>query len=298
MATFSPTDAALEGFRLTREKPRVLLAWSVANLFISVIMALSLIAMFGPMLAELEAVNANSDDPSQALAVFEKLAPLYALVLPAGLIVIAVWSAAVYRAVLRPADNRFWYLRLGADELRLALLMLIYVVLAIGFTFVLTLVAGLLSAGALAIGGPVGALISAIIGLVGIGVFIWVAVRLSLSGPATFAERHIRVFESWILTRGVFWRLLGAYVLSLALVIVVMLLALVIYAAIAAVMLGGDLSQIGKVFQPDTSSLTSYFTPAMLIYLVFGAFLGALQNAVIYAPPAVAFRELHGPVED
>jgi glucan phosphoethanolaminetransferase (alkaline phosphatase superfamily) len=133
---------------------------------------------------------------------------------------------------------------------------------------------------------------------VGIGVFIWVAVRLSLSGPATFAERHIRVFESWILTRGVFWRLLGAYVLSLALVIVVMLLALVIYAAIAAVMLGGDLSQIGKVFQPDTSSLTSYFTPAMLIYLVFGAFLGALQNAVIYAPPAVAFRELHGPVED
>ena len=298
MKTFSPTDAALEGFRLTREKPRVLLAWSVANFFISVIMALALIAMFGPMLAELEAVNANSDDPSQALAVFEKLAPLYALVLPAGLIVIAVWSAAVYRAVLRPADNRFWYLRLGADELRLALLMLIYVVLAIGFTFVLTLVAGLLSAGALAIGGPVGALISAIIGLAGIGVFIWVAVRLSLSGPATFAERHIRVFESWILTRGVFWRLLGAYVLSLALVIVVMLLALVIYAAIAAVMLGGDLSQIGKVFQPDTSTLTTYFTPAMLIYLVFGAFLGALQNAVIYAPPAVAFRELHGPVED
>ena len=134
MKTFSPTDAALEGFRLTREKPRVLLAWSVANFFISVIMALALIAMFGPMLAELEAVNANSDDPSQALAVFEKLAPLYALVLPAGLIVIAVWSAAVYRAVLRPADNRFWYLRLGADELRLALLMLIYVVLAIGFT--------------------------------------------------------------------------------------------------------------------------------------------------------------------
>jgi hypothetical protein len=276
----------------------VLLIWSLANLVVSTVMAVALIAMFGPMLAEIENVNAGGDDPAQALAMFEKIAPFYAMVLPAGLIVIAVWSAAVYRVVLRPSDSKYGYLRLGGDEFRLAVLMLIYVVLAIGFTFVLTLVAGLLSAGALAIGGPVGALISAIIGLVGIGVFIWVAVRLSLSGPATFAERHIRVFESWILTRGVFWRLLGAYVLSLALVIVVMLLALVIYAAIAAVMLGGDLSQIGKVFQPDTSSLTSYFTPAMLIYLVFGAFLGALQNAVIYAPPAVAFRELHGPVED
>jgi len=298
LKTFSPTDAALEGFRLTREKPRVLLAWSVANLVISVIMALALIAMFGPMLAELEAVNASSDDPSQALAMFEKLAPLYALVLPAGLIVTSVWIGAVYRAVLRPSDNRFWYLRLGGDELRLAVLMLIYVVLAIGFTFVLTLVAGLLSAGAFAIGGPVGTLLSVIIWLASVCVFVWVIVRLSLSGPATFAERHIRVFESWLLTKDVFWPLLGAYLLMLVLVIVVMALALVIYVTIAALTMGGDLSQIGKVFQPDTTSLTTYFTPAMLIYLVFGAFLGALQNALVFAPAAVAYRELHGPVEE
>lgn len=298
MATFSPTDAALEGFRITREKPRVLLVWSIANLIVSTVMAIALIAMFGPMLAEIEAMNAGSDDPAQALAMFEKIAPFYALVLPVGLIVIAVWSAAVYRVILRPADSKFGYLRLGGDEFRLAVLMLIYVVLAIGFTFVLTLVAGLLSAGALAIAGPVGKLIGVLIGLAAIALFIFVALRLSLSGPATFAERHIRVFESWTLTRGNVWRLLGAYVVALILAAIVVLLALVIFVAVAAIMAGGDISSVGKVFQPDTSSIASYFTVPMVVYLVFGAFLGAVQNAVVYAPPAVAYRELHGPVED
>src|SRR6185437_7933517 len=70
MATFSPTDAALEGFRITRERPRVMLIWSLANLVVSTVMALGLIAMFGPMLAEIENVNAGGDDPAQALAMF------------------------------------------------------------------------------------------------------------------------------------------------------------------------------------------------------------------------------------
>lgn len=293
MATFSPTDAALEGFRITRERPRVLLVWAVANLLISVVMGLMLIGLFGPTLAEMEAMSQQgSDDPTEALAMLQKLAPLYMLMIPAGLLVIAVTSAAVYRVVLRPDDSRFGYLRLGRDELRLALLMLVYLVLAVGFTFVVTLVAGLLAAGAGALGGAAGTLLGVLIGLATLGFIVFVAVRLSLAGPMTFAQRRLRVFESWSVTRGNFWRLLGAYVLAIVLALIVALLALVIYVALAAVTVGGDLSQVGRVFAPDTSSIGAYFTPAMLIYLVFGAFLGAVQNAVIYAPPAVAYREL------
>lgn len=295
MATFSPTDAALEGFRITRERPRVLLVWAVANLLISVVMGLMLIGLFGPTLAEMEAISQQgSEDPAEALAMLQKLAPLYTLMIPAGLLVIAVTSAAVYRVVLRPSDSRFGYLRLGRDELRLALLMLVYLVLAVGFTFVVTLVAGLLAAGAGALGGAAGTLLGVLIGLATLGFIVFVAVRLSLAGPMTFAERRLRVFESWSVTRGNFWRLLGAYVLAIVLALIVALLALVIYVALAAVTVGGDLSQVGRVFAPDTTSIGAYFTPAMLIYLVFGAFLGAVQNAVIYAPPAVAYRELAG----
>lgn len=292
MATFSPTEAALEGFRIAREKPRTMLVWAGANLVISVAVGLLLIALFGPMLAELEAVaGGGSEDPAEALAMFQRLAPLYALMIPLGLMVIAVTSAAVYRVVLRPEDSRYGYLRLGKDELRLALLMLVYMVLAIGFTFVVTLVAGLLAAGAGELGG-VGAMLGMLIGLGALAFMIFVGVRMSLAGPMTFAEQRLRVFESWTLTRGNFWRLLGAYVLSLILALIVALLALIIYFAVAALTAGGDLGAVGKVFSPDTTSIATYFTPGMAIYLVFAAFLGAIQNAVVYAPPAVAYRDL------
>ncbi|HEX6861134.1 MAG TPA: hypothetical protein VF138_13160 [Caulobacteraceae bacterium] len=295
MATFSPTDAALEGFRIAREKPRAMLLWAAVNFVVSLLVGVLMIAMFGPMLAELEAMSqAGSADPSEAMAVFERMAPLYAVMLPIGLLVLSVFTAAAYRAVLRPSDSRYGYLRLGRDEMRLILLMLIYVGLAIGFTFLLTLAAGLLAAGAAVAGGGIGALLGVIIGLVAIGLIVLVSVRLSLAGPMTFAEGRLRVFESWTLTRGNFWRLLGVYVLAIILVIVVFLLALIIYVALATVVAGGDIAAAGGVFQPDTTSVANYFTTAMVIYLVFAAFLSALQNAVLNAPPAVAYRELSG----
>lgn len=291
--TFSPADAALEGFRIAREKPRVILVWAVLNLVVSVVMGLVLVGLFGDTLVELEAMSQQgAEDPEQAMALMQRLAPLYALMIPAGLLVIAVTSAAVYRIVLRPHDDRFAYLRLGADEFRLVGLMLIYLLLAIGFTFVVTLVAGLLAAGAAALGGAAGALVGLLIGLGTLAFMIFVIVRLSLAGPMTFAEGRLRIFQSWTLTRGNFWRLLGAYVLALALIVVVLLLLLIIFAATAAITAGGDLGQVGQVFAPDMSSVEAYFTISMIIYLLFAAFLGAVQNAVLYAPPAVAYRAL------
>lgn len=291
MATFSPTDAALEGFRIAKERPRVMLVWAAANFVVSLVIGLALVAIFGPTLAELDGMM-QTDDPAQAAMVFERLAPFYALMIPVGLAVLAVFSAAAYRVVLRPGDDRYGYLRVGPDEGRIVLLMLVYFALVVGFTFVVTLVVGLLSAGAMAVGGPAGALLGVVIGLAAMGLFIFVGVRLSLAGPMTFAEGRLRIFESWKLTRGNFWRLLGAYVLAVILMLVVFLLALIIFAAVATLAMGGDMATVGKVFQPDTTSIGAYFTPAMLIYLVFGALLSALQNAVLYAPPAVAYRQL------
>lgn len=296
MATFSPTDAAFEGFRITREKPQALLAWAIVYLAFSLLMAVLLITLFGPLLTELAALEAQggSEDPAEAMAMLGKLGPMYALLVPLGLGVIAVWSAAVYRVVLRPGEGGLGYMRLGGDELRLALLMFIYILLAMAFVFAVTFVAGLLSVFAASAGGPVGGLLAFLIGVGALCLFVYMSVRLSLAGPQTFAERRLRLFDSWRLTKGSFWRLFGAYLLALVLAIVVVLLGMVIYAATAAVLTGGNLEAVGRVFQPDMTSVASYFTPAMMIYAVFGAFLGAVQNAVIYAPAAVAYRSLVG----
>ena len=292
MAEFSATDAALEGFRLTREKPRAVLVWAG-------LMLLSTLAFYGLVLALAgEAFNTvlsagpDGGDPEGTLAALGRVAPLYALLLPLGILFYGVLYAAVYRAVLRPGEGGAGHLRLGGDELRLAAtfaaLFLLLLGLSLGLVVVLSLVlGGLATAGG---GAGLGALLSSLIVL---GVFIFLLVRMSLALPATFAERRIVVFGSWRLTKGRFWPLLGTYLMSVILSLVVYLLAMMIYFAVAA-LLGGGIAAAGSVFSPDFSDPGALFTAAMLIYLPISALVGAVTTAITVAPPAAVYRDITG----
>jgi hypothetical protein len=48
MPAFSLTDAAFEGFRLTREKPRVVGAWALLYALMSVVTGVLMIFTIGP----------------------------------------------------------------------------------------------------------------------------------------------------------------------------------------------------------------------------------------------------------
>jgi hypothetical protein len=291
MTAFSATDAAFEGFRITREKPKILLIWAGFYMIISFLMPVLLVTMGGQDLMALEAAaNDKSADSAAALQNFMALLPLYAILLPVGLAVQAVLASAVYRAILRPSETGFGYLRLGQDELRLAFLTLIYFLLTL-VAVTLVVVLGGIGAGIAytVLGSP---LFGVALGLFFMGLLFFVAVRLSLAPVMTFAEQRIRVFESWNLTKGQFWKLVGAYVLAIASVVVVLVLAMVIFMAIAAIAAGGDIASVSKIFAPDLSSVAAYFTIPMIIYTIFGAFLNAFYYAVLVAPAAVAYREL------
>lgn len=297
MASFSATDAAFEGFRLTREQPKTLLIWAAFNLIVSVVSLVLMISIGGSSLQammEMEQAGAEAD-PAQALQLLEGLGLVYALVLPVALITQSMLGAAVYRAILRPADGGVGYLRLGGDELRLIGLSIIYFLLTVVgmvvITFVAGLVVGLLGA---AIGAGGAALLGVGVGLFIGGLMIYVIVRLSLAGVITFAQRRIAVFDSWALTRGQFWNMTGAYVLTLAAVMVIVILSLIVFTAIAAIASGGDFAAVGTIFSPDMSSLSAYLTPTMIAYTVFGALLNAVYYAAIFSPHAIIYRSLAG----
>lgn len=297
MASFSATDAAFEGFRLTKEQPKTLLIWAAFNLIVSVVSLVLLIGVGGSSLQammEMEQAGAEAD-PAQAMEMLRGLGLVYALILPVALISQSMLGAAVYRAILRPGDGGVGYLKLGGDELRLILLSLIYFLLmmvgVVAVTFLAGLVVGLVGA---AIGAGGAALLGVGVGLFVGGLMIYVVVRLSLAGVITFAQRRIAVFDSWGLTRGQFWNMTGAYVLTLAAVVVVMLLSVIIFAAVAAIASGGDLAAVGAMFSPDMSSLAAYMTPTMIAYTVFGALLNAVYYAAIFSPHAVIYRALAG----
>jgi hypothetical protein len=294
MSGFSASEAALEGFRITRENPRAFGAWVGASFFFSVL-AIIVDAVMPPGVRQgLASLNADQTlTPHQLVDTLVLAAP----VLIFALAVLSITSAAVYRLIFRHDDARFGYLRLGADELRLMGLTVICFGLAIVLVVAVSLIVGIvLSIIAVAVPGVANALRwpAALLSLAIVGA---VMVRLSLAPVATFAERRITVFESWGLTRGYFWPLLGAYALALACIVVIGILILIVFTLVAGAVLvatGGQLSDVGLMLKPQDSSLKSYLSVGIIAYMIVSSIFSALWNAVIAAPGAVAYAQLHG----
>lgn len=294
MAGFSATDAALEGFRITRERPKALLAWTLFSLVVSIIGAAITLSL--PPEARKALESLSSDETPDAGALLEALAMLSPILL-FGLAIQRVMDAAVFRIILKPDDERLEYLRLGADELRLMALRLIYLVLAVVLIalvqFVIALIAFAMSAfgqSAMVFVGSVGELFS-------IGVLFYVAVRMSLASVITFERRKLSIVESWAATRHKFWPLVGAYLLALCCVIVVAILALVVFSSVAAVVLiatGGSPADLGSIIQPENVTWRTYLNPYVAAYMVVSSLFTAIYYAVIAAPGAYAYRELTG----
>lgn len=293
MKAFKASDAALEGFRITQENPWAFARWVFVSFAVSVLGAFVTVSMPAEVRDALATINAEETPTLKTLMdALLALAPILVF----GLAVQCMMAAAVYRLILRHDDARFGYLRLGADEIRLMLLTVIYVLLFILFMVLITLGAALVMAVVSFLGQSVAIFVGAVAEFFLTGLLVFVAVRMSLAPVATFAEKRLAIFESWSLTRGHFWRLFGSYVLALACVVVLGFLALVIFTAIAGAFLlasGRPMADLAVVFQPDESSIRAYFTPALVAYMFVGSVFSALYYAVIAAPGAVAYQAWH-----
>ncbi|HEY9234683.1 MULTISPECIES: hypothetical protein [Phenylobacterium] len=291
MNAFSATDAAFEGFRLTRERPRIVLVWAALCFFVSICSAVYLTTVGREASALLEAGPAETPDPA---ALGEMIGVLFPMMI-VGLLLQCVMAAAVYRVTLRPEDHGFSYLKLGMDEIRLALLTFVYFLLAMVALFGAVLIAGIIAAIVMGVAGQgAGTMMAVVIEFFILGVLFFVAVRLSLAPAITFAEHRLSIFDSWKLTKGQFWKLTGAYALAICGIVAMSLLVLVIFVAAVAIAKGGDIQAAGRMFNPDNSSLQAYFSVTMILYLLVSAWLSALYYAVMIAPAAVAYRGLSG----
>ncbi|HEY0646363.1 hypothetical protein [Phenylobacterium sp.] len=246
-----------------------------------------------------DALESLQTDPSQTPDVDALMSALTVLspILAFGLAVQCVMAAAVYRIILTPADGKFSYLRLGKDELRLMALTLIYVVLGVMFLAVAQLAIGIVAFVASVFGQTAFAFVLSVSELFMLGLFFYILVRMSLAPVITFDKGRLAILDSWEVTKGQFWRLLGAYMLAICCVVVVSILALTLFFMLAGVVVlltGGSLAELSQIFRPDETKLSTYLNPFMIAYMVVGSVFTAVYYAVIAAPGAWAYRELTG----
>jgi hypothetical protein len=283
MSKFSPSDAALEGFRLTRERPGTILAWGGVY-FLGVMLMAAVMAMgLGPeFVTYLKDANLDPQEQAEFADLLIRSWPAFLLVLAMVLMIIAVLTAGVYRLVLRPHERGLAHLRLGADELRLAVVHLMLFSVGIGMLVAAELVVAGLSSDGPAPPGPV-ALVGAVLAVA----LIWVGVRLSLATPLTFAEKRISLGAAWRLTRGRFWSLFGMIVLAGVFYLMVSILIGIIGLAITALAGGREALAHPQMMSPVA-------LVAFIVTLVLQLLMPILWVVTLYAPYAVAYREIMG----
>lgn len=299
MKTFPIVQTAFSGYRLLAARPVAALFWFVFQLVVVFGSIALMVAMAGPQMVALQELQASgAPDPATSMALSGPIMLAGFISMALGLVVSAISFGAVSRAVLRPKESGFGYLRFGAEELRLLVVNLVifiliyiaYMVAAAPAMGALFAVAGMQRAG-MALQGmgtlPANAIAIAVAAAVpGVLLLVFLSVKLSLAPAQTIGERQIRIFNSWTLTKGVFWRALAVYLLAA----VPVLLVGIVYAGVSvAVHQGGVAGGLQSMMRPSLGTMAAAFSPTQSLSYVLGAVTRTVAMAGLLAPCAAIY---------
>jgi hypothetical protein len=298
MAGFSASAAIVSGFRLIGRHPGVVLIWGLAYLVVAIVPLLTafwgdlptVLGLYSKIMQSLMAgAVPTANDPGlvrqQSLLIAFEVSQL-GLNLLAGTLV----SCAVYRAVLEPERKAFAYLRVGLQEL-----CVIASMLALGVVLIAVLVASSAAVGLIAqavgAGSWIGGLILFLASCGAVALLIWVALRLSMAAPMSFAERRFRLAEAWPLTHGQGWRL---FAVALGLASLILLIQMVLATLGQALGVGAALSRIEdlQAFLAHPAVDLARLAPSLAGLVVMQILVSALSFTLWAAPFAEIYREL------
>lgn len=300
--SFSATDAAFEGFRLVRRNPMALGAWTLVYLVIALVNVMVMSRM-GPAMADLTTLMEGMEtsppqtlqDMAPVMEAYGRLFSASAWLFPVSLVVSAVLAAAVARGVLEPKTRAvFGYLKLGMDEVRVLVVTVVLAILMTVIAFIAFFAAAFVAGMAATMIDGWGWLVGVLAFIAATALIVWLAVRWSLAAPITVAEKKMAFFDSFRVTKGRFWPLLGMAVIAGVMTLLVMLLSLIVSAPLSVM---SGLSTAGAMSGGDPAAVFEAYTltnPWVIASSVVSAFIYALVLAVLYAPFSRAYLDLSG----
>lgn len=271
MNAFSPSDAALEGFRVIGRHWRVVLGWGLFNLLAS-------IAMIMVAAVALLIVMAISGGPAVGGALGGWIgAGVYGL---GAMLISVILICGVYRLMLRPEQPAFLHLRLGPDELRILAVTLI-LTLAMALPVAITVVAG-------AALRPLSGALPVVIVLLGLGFALWLIIRMALIPAWTFDAGRIEIVDALWATHRRVWPLIGMWLLNLCCVAMV---GIAIW--IAMFLVTGFLTGFDGMFASLSDAEAMEARPGRyLLQLAVQVMLGPFFTVLVTAPWVAAYKAL------
>jgi len=302
MARFSIGTAIGEGFGLVRRRPISVFVWGLLMAAPSVASVALLLPTLGGMIASMASGGADPGQlPNAMMADMAQIQGISSLLNLVQLVVMVVVYTAIMRAVVRPRETAFFSLRLGMDELRVAVVGLALTVgICLGALILVLLGVGIGFA-TWGLGEPYNWLIIVALCL-GFVLAIWLgAARVSLIAPASVLHRTFAFEQGWKLGRGRTGALLGMMLLIILIMLVVQALAVGIGSAVFMVAAGGmDWSRIlATIEENPVAALTALFNANWPWVTLAGLVASALHGVILtlsIAPFASACRQLSAEV--
>lgn len=269
-------NGAFAGFRLMRDHPSAVGAWWTLW-FIGFSVSAILLVFSRPF-------GAHVDYSTLAT----RLGPFAVFIIATFLLIWALNTVAVFRASLQPDRPGVFYVQLGPDELRLAVMTVVACLLIMVFGGVPAFLLLTVFTPFLQI-LPHQARAFGILGATAtICVDAWISVRLSLIAVETFAEGRFHLSAYWPLTRGRFWYMFFVYFVCFIMILVLLGVLGLVTGAVGMVATGiGAPTGADVVKRVAILAITGFYTAVVSAFWV-------LTTTLVCASQAQVFRAITG----
>jgi hypothetical protein len=295
MAELSIGDAVGAGFGVIRRRPVAVLIWGLLQTAMLGATFAVMAPMYLAMFAEFAKNAGAGHAPTPDVASMMQLQGTMWLLNLVTVFVATILYCAVFRSLIHPEQTRFGYLRLGATELILSLLMIGAYIAFVVAVVILMIPAALIVGVLVAVHATAAAVIAGIVlGLGALWGVVYVALRFSMLGPMMVDDGKVHFLDAWALTKG---RAGALFLMALCLfgILIGLEMVLVVIAAIIGVSVlssvAGAASAIPALLQQPPGVVLSELTP---LFVIGGAaaipLYGALM-AILGAPWARAYLD-------
>ncbi|MFC5343286.1 hypothetical protein ACETK8_07600 [Brevundimonas staleyi] len=290
--SFSFNDALGAPFVMLKRRPLYLFVWGLMMVAVTV----AIYALLVPMFAALPFDQA--DNPAfmdQYMVEMSRFSPaINGMNLLVYLLMLVLWTAAGRSALSPGRGDRFLFLRLGMDELRVAVAILaVFMGWYIALVILILIGVGL----AMALWAANEAAAVVVVMIYGLIVFIgsiWALVRVSLIAPASLILKTFAFTQGWALARGQVWKMIG---LNLLVWLIYMISVILMYAVVGGILAAGFFGQ-GLSWPSDVRTVAD-LEPVFRAMIAPLALTGIPQAmgfgwvmALYAAPNVVAARQL------